>query len=988
MSRIPAAAVLFFGVTCGLAAGADDPKSQPPVSDQAALDPREALQRVFVPDGFRLELVACEPEVIDPVAFDWDSSGRLWVVEMIDYPLGLDGKGRPGGRIRVLEDKDGDGRLETSILFAEGLNFPTGCLTWREGVIVTAAPEILFLADDDGDGKADRREVLVDGLVEGNQQLRPNGLRWGIDNQVYVASGSPGRTVGNVLRSRRTGATLAIGSHDFRFRPDTGELAAESGPTQFGRSRDDWGHWFGTQNAQPLWHYVLSERYASRNPLLEAGAAKQPLLPALAAVHPAQAPEKRYHNFQQAGHYTSACSGVIHRDPRLFGRGETAAFICEPFHNLVQRVRVEEDGVSFAGTAVVEKGRDFLTSTDRWFRPVMVRTGPDGALWVADMYRFMIEHPDWLPPAGREELLPKYRLGDDRGRIYRIVRADAAPGRIPDLRGLDGPGLVRFLAHDNGFLRDKAHQMLLWRGGDDALPALRAAARDPSQPAGCVHALAVIEGLGRLTPADLAPALTSDHPGLRENALRLSEPFLRAAAVDRALLAAVVACAGAGDAKVRFQAALSLGETSATEAGEALARLLEGRADESFMLTAVMTSAPAHVSTLASAAARTGGLVLDRTLSSLVRLALAREDESTAAVLFATVGDDPAAPATPTRMTAVLDAIAGAKTDLPTLARTARDAGLAREATRLTDVIDRLLSFAMRDDEPVAGRIAAARSVSRSPSHRGRAVAVLAGSLSAALPAESQQEIVRALAATGDDAVPEALAAFWPESSPAVRQVVLDAWVSRDAWCLDVLRRIKANEIALAAIDPTIRTRLAKHRSPEIAGMAATVLGAASPRAEVIARYRGALSQAGDAGRGLAVYRRVCVNCHRHGDEGKAVGPDVRTFAAHPAEKLLANILDPAADIQPGYQAFICTLDSGEQLYGIVTGESGGSIGFKCADAGEKTILRSRIESLRATAVSLMPEGLESAIRPDEMADLIAFLRQPVPAGETGRQAE
>lgn len=206
---------------------------------QPALEPDEARARVLVPSGFTVSLAAAEPEVLDPVAFDWDAAGRLWVVEMSDYPLGMDGSGRPGGRIRVLEDADGDGRYETSTLFADGLNFPNGCLTWRDGVIVTAAPEILFLTDTDGDGVADRREVLVRGLAQGNQQLRPNGLRWGLDNWVYVASGSPGRGFDSTLVSTRSGTQLAVGSRDFRFRPDTGELEAESGPTQFGRNRDD-----------------------------------------------------------------------------------------------------------------------------------------------------------------------------------------------------------------------------------------------------------------------------------------------------------------------------------------------------------------------------------------------------------------------------------------------------------------------------------------------------------------------------------------------------------------------------------------------------------------------------------------------------------------------------------------------------------------------------------------------------------------------------
>lgn len=936
-------------------------KQQPAVSDQPAFGPDEAIRHVLVPEGFKVELAACEPHVLDPVAFDWDSAGRLWVVEMIDYPLGLDGKGKPGGRIRVLDDADGDGRYESAMLFIDGLNFPTGLLLWRDGVIVTAAPEILFLSDTDGDGKADRREVLVEGLAEGNQQLRPNGLRWGLDNWVYVASGSIGGAYGNVLTSRRSGTKLAVGSRDFRFRPDTGDLEAESGPTQFGRNRDDWGHWFGSQNSKPLWHYVLPERYAARNPLFAAGTPIQPSLPANVAVHPAQPPEKRYHTFQQAGHYTSACSGMVHRDSRLCGSGEKTAFVCEPFHNLVQRVRLTEAGASFTGEPVVENGRDFLTSTDRWFRPVMVRTGPDGGLWVADMYRFMIEHPDWLPPAGRDELLPRYRLGDDRGRIYRIVRSNVPRDRIDDLRRLDGAGLVRLLAGENGFLRDKAQMMLLWRGGDDAVPALRVAARDASQPLASVHALSVLEGLGRLAPADLMPALGSAHGGLVENALRLSEPFLRSAACDPALLTAVVACGESREATIRFQTALTLGESSAATAGEALSQLLLRHSEEPFMLAAIMTSAASHGSALTTAVANVDGPIVDRAVGPLLRLALARDDATTAAALLSTVADDPAAAGTPRRVAVLLDTIAAAKSDLPTLAKS-RNTDLARQASRVSALLDRLVAVAADGEHPLAGRLAAAVAASRSPSHRSSAVGLMAGWLSATLPPESQQEIVRALAATGDDHALRAFASFWPESSPALRSVLLDAWVSRDAWCLDLLDRIRAGEVAAVAIEPTIRARLQRHGVKEIAARAAEVLGAASSsRTAVIDRYRPALAMAGVAERGLAVYRRVCVNCHRLGDEGKAVGPDVRTFSVHAPEKLLANILDPSSDIQPGYHAFVCGLDSGEQFYGVVTAETATSISFKCADATEKTILRSRIESLRATNVSLMPEGLRHA---------------------------
>ena len=270
--------------------------------------PAESLKCFQARPGFRVELAAAEPLVQSPVAFEWGADGRLWVVEMADYPLGMDGKSKPGGRVRVIEDTDGDGRYDKSTIFADGLNFPNGIITWRDGAIVTAAPQIIFLRDPAGTGRATERRVLVSGLQEGNQQLRANGLRWGLDNWVHVASGGHHRGHGAAtkLKSHRTGAEVATGSRDFRFRPDTGALEPQSGPTQFGRNRDNWGRWFGTQNSNPLWHYVLPDQSLARNPGFAAEQTLAQLLtPANPPVFPASAPEKRYHSFHQAGRYTS-----------------------------------------------------------------------------------------------------------------------------------------------------------------------------------------------------------------------------------------------------------------------------------------------------------------------------------------------------------------------------------------------------------------------------------------------------------------------------------------------------------------------------------------------------------------------------------------------------------------------------------------------------------------------------------------------------------
>ena len=229
-----------------------------------AKSPQAALRSLRTAPGFKVELVACEPLVQDPIAMDWGADGKLWVVEMGDYPLGVDGKGKPGGVVRFLEDLDGDGRYDKATTFLDGLPFPTGVMPWRDGVLVASAPEIFFAEDRDGDGKADHREVLFTGFGEGNQQHRLNGFELGLDGWVYGANGDSGGTV----RSLKTGKTVNIQGRDFRFRPDTGEFEAESGQTQYGRHRDDWGNWFGNSNPTWGWHFVLSRGGPEAEPVL------------------------------------------------------------------------------------------------------------------------------------------------------------------------------------------------------------------------------------------------------------------------------------------------------------------------------------------------------------------------------------------------------------------------------------------------------------------------------------------------------------------------------------------------------------------------------------------------------------------------------------------------------------------------------------------------------------------------------------------------
>jgi len=948
--------------------------------DSPPLSPLESMRKIHLTPGFGVELVASEPLVLDPVAIDWSSDGRLWVVEMADYPLGLDGKGKPGGRVRVLEDTDGDGRYDKATLFADGLSFPTGLLLWRDGVIVTAAPEIVFLRDTDGDGKADSREVLLSGLMEGNQQLRANGLRWGLDGWVYCAAGGHhrGHGAGNKIRSTRAGKEVAVGALDFRFKPDTGELEPESGPSQFGRNRDDWGHWFGTQNSRPLWHYVLADRYLRRNPHVAApDPTRQIVVPLNPKVWPVSSPEKRYHSFENAGHFTSACAGMIYRDELLFGKStpgavEMHAFTCEPFHNLVQRNVITQDGVTFAARrAPGEERADFFASEDRWCRPVMTRTGPDGALWVVDMYRYMIEHPDWLPANGRAELLPHYRLGEDKGRIYRVFPTGTPPRKLTRLDQLTTRELAAALDSPNEWQRDKAHMMLLWRADQSVMAPLAKLAAESPNPLTRLHALCVLDSLGTLSSKQIIRAIGDAHPGVRENALRLAEKQS-----SPEVIAAAAKLVDDPNAKVRLQLAFTLGDWTDPRAGEVLGRLAVANYKDDFMVAAVMSSAVPHARALVDAAVRADAPSLSTLSEPLVNLTLGLSQRDALAALLVPTVTAKNGTFTAMQVTAFsqfLDTLSSRKVTLTALST--GDDLLAKQLAATEPLFAYAREIAGDESGSFSVRAGAAGLLAKLPSRRAEVLVLLSGWLVPRQPAELQRAGIGALGMTSDTSVPTTLLGGWPSFSPETRAVALEALLSREPWTFATLLHAQSN--GAPAFDAARRGQLLKHSSGRVRDLAAKVFdtAGASSRVKVIEQFQPALKLAGNAVHGEAVFTMLCSACHKRGDVGHEVGPDLLSVANHPPEKLLANILDPSADVQPGFHAYHCRLTDGTELYGLIAAETGNSITFKLADGTTRSVLRASIAELNGGSLSLMPEGLEAGLSHQEMADLIRFLR-------------
>jgi putative membrane-bound dehydrogenase-like protein len=994
---------LCFGSACLRVANADIalPGSQPTSADNA-------LATIHVRPGFRAELMAAEPIVIDPVAFDWGPDGKLWVVEMGDYPLGLDGawkpggKGSPGGRVRFLEDTNGDGQYDKSTLFLDGLSMPNGVLPWRKGVLVSAAPEIFYAEDTDGDGKADVRKPLFVGFGEGNPQLRINGLRYGLDGWVYCANGWSN----GVVKSVATGQEVNLAGHDVRIRPDEGLIELESGVSQFGRNRDDWDNWFGENNSYPLWHYVLAARYQRRNPhVTPLDPIQQLLLPPNPQVFPKSPQEKRYHTLEQSGRYTSACSAMIYRDSLLFGTnggGKTKrpedeirhAFTCEPFHNVVQHNLVLDDGATFRSERdPAESEQDFFASSDRWCRPVMVRTGPDGALWIADMYRYMIEHPEYLTPEGREELKPFYRLGDDCGRLYRVVSEKRRPRPVRRLDRLNTAELVAALDSPSGWQRDTAQMLLVWRRDAAAKEPLVAILKSSENALARLHALVTLSELGLLEEPAVLAALSDNHALVRRQAVRIGESWL----ADHSEVAnKIVMLALDKNAHVQVAVAQTLGGRKDREIGLVLSYLIKkshstdnARQHDPPIKTEIDVNQWLFAAALSSVRKENVSLLLElmvkpqvfdsrqaETLGPIISSALGYgETDAVRRVLTVVAAADRNGAYTPAKLSAVVaisDALERHKSSLAIF--TEGDDKTRAALAKLVD-FSRTQAHDTKADDSL--RSLAAAVLARAPIDREAELDRLAHMLKPDTPEALQLDVVAAISRGSDVRNAGRLLSGWEMASPRVRERMLNALLARDAWLLELFTAIERGDVASAEFDATRRARLLGHKNAAIRERAAKMLGTSidADRAAVIAKYDAALTGQGDKLRGAQLFAKHCANCHRFAGAGTDVGPDLAAITDKSPKSLLTAILDPNLAVEPRFRLYQALTKDGEAISGVMASETAHSVTLISQDGRRHSLARADLERFQATDKSMMPEGLEKELDVQAAADIIEHLR-------------
>jgi putative membrane-bound dehydrogenase-like protein len=951
------------------------------------LSPQQSLATIQVRKGLTVELMVAEPLVTSPVAIDFGPDGKLWVAEMYDYPLGASGNYEPGGRIRLVQrpfvvppsggsatapPKGGTTNMhfDRATVFLDNIPFPTGVTAYKRGVLVCAAPDILYAEDTDGDGKADLVKKLFTGFGTGNYQARVNSLVWSLDGWIYGSCGLFGGTI-----TSHTGQKLQLGDRDFRIKPDEGIIEPATVRTQQGRVRDDWDNWFGCDNSTLLRHYPLGDHYLRRNPHVPHTdvAAYVPDYPDSNRLFPI-GKSQLFKLSGQGGRVTAACGLGIYRDDLLGKEFRGNAFVCEPVWMCVHRLVLSPKGSTFSGRrGADEQTSEFLAATDPWFRPVQAVTGPDGALWIVDMYRYVIEHPRWIPPQD----LAKHdlRAGSTMGRIYRVLPEPSSRGMNEvNPAALATPQLVAALNSPNGWQRDQASQLLLARKDAVAAPLLERTLTQ-GNPFARVHALCVLDGLGKLRPAHVEIGLKDSHPGVQRHAVRLAQKFINE---ERSLATSLAALAHADDPQTRLQLAGTLGGWRDATAGKLLARLMLGSSDR--FLTAAATSSlhPDNLSPFLEEALATASPTSDlwtRLSGPIAALGNGAQANRLLNVLLPEEKKDATA-AQLSGLSVFLDVLSRRGTGLDPLLEPAMQ-------QRLQRTLDGARELALDDDASEPQRQAAIQLLGRQPDRAKRDLKALQSLLAPQTPTTLQSAALQTLGRYVDAGAADPLIAAWRSLSPAVKSQALEVLLSRPAWQTRLLEAIRAKKIAVSDVDTSRRQRLVNSKNAKVAALATDVFAGAvsADRQQVIERYAAALTTAGDAARGRDVFRKHCAACHRHQDEGHQVGPDMSVIVGKPRPYLLIEILDPSRNLDSRYVEYLATTSAGRTFTGLLAAETSTSITLRGQEGKQHVLLRAELEALASTGRSLMPEGLEKEIPPEAMADLLAFLT----AAEAGK---
>ena len=959
-----------------------------------ALSPAESQKKFQVPDGFEVRLFAAEPDVVNPVAMTWDGRGRLWVVELYEYPLGAAVGTKPRDRVKIFEDTDNDGRSDKVTVFADGLNLATGILLGDGGAYVGQAPELLFLQDTDGDDVADKRTVLMNGFGLEDRHELLNGFTWGPDGWLYMTHGV--FTHSKVKRAEEPkGEGVTMNAAVARFHPRTKRFEVFADGTS-----NPWGVDFDREGNAFVSACVIDHLFHTAAGGLYVRQAGSPAHPYAYELLPSIVDHK---------HLMAAYAGVQVYQGDQYPEEYKGTILMGNIHdNAVHQDRLTRNGASFKASFL----KDFVRANDGWFRPVSTQVGPDGAVWLMDWY-------DKYPCYQNANADPE-GVDRERGRIWRVVYTGKEHGKKMashpqglDLEKSSSAALVKALAHPNAWQRRTAQRLLSERRDRGARELLLGLLRGGKDLESRLASLWTLHGSEQLDEAVLDGLVVDPEPAIRVWAARLTgeRPESADSSISR-----LETLAGDPNAGVRFAVGVAIRQfvsgsltvntpprTRGIDPGAAIAKLVQASADGKDPLVSFMIWMAAEPMVVADPGAAFGWLAengmpalpLSKVLTAKMarRLCDTRKPEMLDHVIdFVRSLPESAAPLILGALDGLIEGQKG-KAILPAKPTSVFLEGLARQSNK--DIVARaeVLGSMWGDAKAMAGMLAKINDASASEADRVKALGTARqlkndtardAVLQMLTSRESETlkiEGVRALAEIGGDRVGEFLIERWRSYPPGLRRAVSETLVSRSRWLANLLSAIEQKHISAGDMPATVVRSLVHSKDDLVRNRALVAIGRVREAnvdklSVILAKKKVVLSGAFDLAAGHEVAKRTCLVCHKLHGEGAEVGPDLTGVGRSTLDALLSNTIDPNQIIGKGYENVEVETKDGRAISGRLVEDTQVRVRLLAAGPKEEVVGRSDVVSMRVSELSVMPEGLEQM--PDaDFRNLIWYILNP-----------
>ena len=994
----------------------------PKTTMQLPLSPEESMKHYSMPEGMALRLYADERNFESkPISMNWDERGRLWICETLDYPNEL---GKDRDRIRICEDTDGDHVADKFTIFAEGLSIPTAIMIYRGGAVVQNATETIYLKDTNGDDKADQKTVLMTGFSAGDTHGGISNFRYGLDNWIWGMQGYNDSTPeynGKKAQSFRQGFWRFKLSQDDPPVVTDLEFVRSTNNNTWGLGISEEGLIFGsTANHNPSTFVPIPNRYYEK---VRGWAA--PDIGTIADTYMFKPITENVRQVDQFGGYTAGAGHALYT-ARTFPQQwwNKTAFVCGPTGHLVGTFVLHRDGAGYKSTSPT----NLIASDDEWAAPIMAEVGPDGAVWVIDWYNYIIQHnptPQGFK-TGKGNAYESDLRDKKHGRIYRVLPTDGEKDKLHEWSSLAKATdleLVQALKHPSFNWRLQAQRLLLERdpgkSGEVLMPLL-ALVRDESVDeiglnVGAVHALHTLDGIGYLkfdplfkSASFVVPvvqkALSHPSAGVRRNAIAVLPH-------DEFGLATLLEAKNVftdSDAQVRLQAILTLADMQASdEAGQLAASLVRRTNMDLWESNAVTAAAATHAVSFLKALGQpdenASAKLNDSALqtSEIVAEHIARSRPTADAMEKLLAGLQHGSP----HLSAVVvrGLIAGWPRDYRLESTDVMEASLLKLLeqiepsskgkllqlaslcgskaleTHAKEIVDSLLKVVNDADSKTEARIDAAEEAIGFQSESTDLLAAVLDTINLQTQPDLAAGLIESAGLSTAKDAGKMIVDRTEQMTPSMKATAIRILLSRPATTTALLNAVEAGkmEISDLTLDQKQALRVHPDRSIRTAAEKLMAAGGGLPdadREKVLQSLLPLCEEKGDVKVGKAMFVKHCSKCHMHGTDGKTIGPNLTGMAVHPKHELLMHMIDPSRSVEGNFRIYTVVKTDGLVINGMMSGESRTAITLIDAEAKEHQIAREDIEELVRSRKSLMPEGFEKQMTPEELSSLLEFL--------------